>query len=274
MATEPRVPRVIVERADPVLVLKLENPAARNGITVEMADQLREALTRAASDDAIRAVVLTGAGGHFCSGADLSPMLASAQDLTPEGRSALVDGFLGGRLHPALLALWNFPKPTLGAMQGASVGFGLSLALACDLRVMARDAYLTSGFLSRGIFPDGGLTYQLQRLAGLGRTRELVFFPDLRLSSADALAWGLVTRVVEPDRLGAESLALAGTLARGPRDVQRAAKAALRESRPSFEEALAAELPRAKEAFAGEDVVEGMTAFFERRPPDFTRSKR
>jgi 2-(1,2-epoxy-1,2-dihydrophenyl)acetyl-CoA isomerase len=269
----PTPPRVSEARTDAVLVLQLENPAARNGLTVEMADELRVALTSAASDDSIRAVVLTGANCHFCSGADLSPMLASAQDLTPEGRSALVDVFLGARLHPALAALWNFPKPTLAALPGASVGFGLSLALACDVRILASDGYLTSGFLSRGIFPDGGLTYQLQRLAGLGRAMELVLFPDRRLAAADALAWGLVTHVVAPDALGAEAQALAATLARGPRQVQRDAKATLRASRPTFEEVLAAELPLAKAAFAREDVVEGMTAFFERRPPDFTRSK-
>jgi enoyl-CoA hydratase/carnithine racemase len=154
-------------------------------------------------------------------------------------------------------------------MQGASVGFGMSLALACDVRIMARDGYLASGFLSRGIFPDGGLTYQLQRLAGLGRAMELVLFPDRRLASADALAWGLVTHTAAPDQLGAEALGLAASLARGPRQVQRDAKAVLRASRPSFEEVLAAELMHAKAAFAAEDVVEGMTAFFERRPPRF-----
>jgi 2-(1,2-epoxy-1,2-dihydrophenyl)acetyl-CoA isomerase len=272
MATEPRVS---IERAGAVLVLTLENPSARNGITVEIADQLREALTRAVSDDAIRAVVLTGANGHFCSGADLTSFMSHASDAGPEGRRGLVDQLLVRRLHPALLALWNCPKPTVAALAGASVGFGLSVALACDLRVMATDAYLTSGFLKRGIFPDGGLPYQLERLAGLGRAMELILCPDRRLSGAEAQAWGLVTRAVPPESLQAEALKLARELAAGPRHVQRDAKALLRAttSKLTFEEILAAEVRHAQDAFGGEDVVEGLAAFFERRAPDFTRSK-
>jgi enoyl-CoA hydratase/carnithine racemase len=262
------------ERSGSVLVLQLDNPGARNGITVTMADALLEELTRAGSDDAIGAVVLTGVGGHFCSGADLTSFMSQAKDPGPEGRRGLVDALLVRRLHPALLAIWNCPKPTVGALAGASVGFGLSLALACDLRVMATDAYFTSGFLKRGIFPDGGLPYQLERLAGLGRAMELMLCPDRRLTSAEAREWGLATRVAAPESLQSEALSLARELAAGPRHVQRDAKTMLRAPWHALEQVLAAEVRPAQDAFGGEDVVEGLAAFFERRPPNFTRSKR
>ena len=264
MADEP----LVSTRHGAVQKLLFNNPTRRNGLNVAMADALVAALARAAEEPDIRAVVLGGVEGHFCSGADLSASLTDL-DPSPEGRREVARRVLVGRFHPALRALWDFPKPVVAQLDGASVGFGLSIALACDLRIMADDAYLSCGFLKLGLFPDGGALYQLDRLVGLGRALELVLDPERRLLAAEAQAWGLAAKVVAPALAAGEALAVASRLALGPPGVQREAKRELQARRQSLADALEAEVAPVADCLASDDAAEGLLAFFEKRAPRF-----
>ena len=251
-----------------VLHLQLNNPERRNGITLGMADALRDAFLGAAKDPAVRAVLLGGVGGHFSSGADLAAAMADV-DPTPEGRRKLAETSLGARFHPALRAIWDCPKPVVAQLEGATVGIGLSFALTCDVRVMAVDGYLTCGFMKVGLFPDGAMLWQLERLVGLSRTLELVLDATRRLTAADASSWGLVAKVAPKGELAAEALAWAERLGAGPPNALRETKRMLHAPAGTFEAALAAEIKPAGDCLASQDVEEGLTAFFEKRPPKF-----
>ncbi|MHB1847071.1 MAG: enoyl-CoA hydratase/isomerase family protein [Deltaproteobacteria bacterium] len=256
-------------RRGSVLTLTLNNPARRSALTAPMADGLTQALAEAALDPAVRAIVLCGSAGHFCSGADLAASIEGG-DPSPEGRRQIVETVLVARFHPALRALWASPKPTVAAMAGASVGFGMSIALACDLRLMAEDAYLACGFLKRGLFPDGGALWLLQRLVGLARANELVLDPDRRLMAREAHAVGLSLPPVHASLLEAEAEKLAERLAAAPPLVVREAKRQLQAPRATFEAALEAEVEPVKDCLSSDDAAEGLMAFFEKRAPRFS----
>lgn len=250
----------------PTLVLTLNRPLRRNALTVEMADALTAALVAADRDPDIRAIVLTGSAGHFCSGLDLQVALEHA-DPSPEGRAMLVSRTLVGALHPALLALSRCSKPTIGALSGATVGFGLSLALACDLRLMGEDAYLSTQFVARGLFPDGALMYQLERICGLGRALDLALRPDRRLTAIEAQSFGLSSRTVAAEGLLPDALALAHEVLRGAPLAQQHMKRLARGE--GLAAALATEVPAVVTCLQSEDATEGAMAFFEKRPPTF-----
>jgi 2-(1,2-epoxy-1,2-dihydrophenyl)acetyl-CoA isomerase len=260
--------QLLQSRQGGVLQLEMNNPERRNGLTVAMADELREAFDEGSKDATVQAILLGGAGGHFSSGADFSSAMADV-DPTPEGRRKLAETSLGARFHPALRAIWNCPKPVVAGVVGAAVGFSLSMALACDVRVMAADAYLTTGFLKIGLFPDGAMLWQLDRLVGRSRTLEFVLDPTRRLSAPEALAWGLAAKVVPKGEIAAEALGWAGRLGNGPQLAIQATKRQLHEPPPSFEATLAAEMGPVGECLASDDVAEGLVAFFEKRPPKF-----
>lgn len=259
---------ILRARHGTVLELLFNNPNRRNGLTIAMADGLCLALAEAAGDGAVRAIVLGGVSGHFCSGADLGAAMAAA-DPSPEGRRTIARTVLVERFHPALRAIWECPKPTVARLTGATVGFGLSLALACDLRVMATDAHLACGFLKIGLFPDGAALYQLDRLVGLSRARELLLDPERRLVGPEAMEWGLLARLVSSAEVEACARALAARLALGPLGVLREAKRLLRAPARTLDEALAAEVDPVRECLAADDAAEGLLAFFEKRAPRF-----
>jgi 2-(1,2-epoxy-1,2-dihydrophenyl)acetyl-CoA isomerase len=257
---------LLISRNGPVLTLSLNRPARRNALTIELTHALAKALEGADRDPAVRAVILTGEGGHFCSGIDLMAAMEGT-DPSVEGRGELVQRTLVGGLHPALLALWSCRKPTLGLLPGATVGFGLSLALACDLRLLATDSYFTTQFAARGLFPDGALLYQLERLCGLGRALELSLRPELRLSAAEAVGLGLASRAVPPGDLTRTGLALAEELARGAPLVQAAIKRVAR--RDELGKVLAEEVSPVLTCLKSHDAMEGLMAFMEKRPTVF-----
>jgi 2-(1,2-epoxy-1,2-dihydrophenyl)acetyl-CoA isomerase len=257
---------LIATQNGPVLQLSLNRPAKRNALTIDLSQALAKALVAADRDPAVRAVILTGEGGNFCSGIDL---VAAMEDSDPsaEGRAALIQRTLVGGLHPALLALWECSKPTLGVLPGATVGFGLSLALACDLRLVATDSYFTSQFAARGLFPDGAFLYQVDRLCGLAQALELALRPELRLSGAEVVARGLATKAVAPGELAAAAQALAAELARGAPLVQAAVKKVARGA--ELRKVLADEVGPVSTCMQSEDVMEGLMGFMEKRPPVF-----
>jgi 2-(1,2-epoxy-1,2-dihydrophenyl)acetyl-CoA isomerase len=189
--------------ADGVATLTMNRPEARNALTGEMQAALAEAINRVAHDPAVRAVVLTGAGGAFCAGGDVKGFAAD----TSRGASGGGGGFsLEQRTHglrtsmDVVRILHEMPKPTLAVIPGPAAGAGLSLALACDLRIAANEAKLTTAFSKVGLAGDYGGSYFLTHLVGAAKTRELYFTADV-ITGAEALALGIVNKAVPADEL-------------------------------------------------------------------------
>ena len=199
------------ERTDGLLVLTMNRPEARNAISPDLAIALRDATAAAALDPSVRAVLMTGAGGTFCVGGDVKAMNEGAgQNLS-----------LGERMHNlrdrmnAARYLHEMGKPTIAAIEGAAAGAGLSLALACDFRVAADTAKITTAFAKVGLSGDFGGTYFLSQLVGSAKARELYLLSPV-LSGAEAAAIGVVTKAVPEGTAMDEAMALARQLAAGP----------------------------------------------------------
>jgi 2-(1,2-epoxy-1,2-dihydrophenyl)acetyl-CoA isomerase len=213
---ETGTPHLIATVEDRVAVLTMNRPERRNALSGAMLKALADALATLETDPDVGCVVLTGAGGAFCAGGDVKGM--ADDPVRPGGRRLGLDEAIHRqRLSQRNTAgrLYRMPKPTLAALPGAAAGAGLSLALACDLRIAAEDAVLTTAFANVGFSGDYGGTYFMTRLLGAAKTRELYFLPD-KLGAREALQLGLVSRAVPPEALEAETRALARRLAHGP----------------------------------------------------------
>ncbi|OGK80001.1 MAG: enoyl-CoA hydratase [Candidatus Rokubacteria bacterium GWC2_70_16] len=197
---------------DRVAMLTLNRPERLNAMSRSMMDAMLEALPRLAEDPAVGVVVLTGAGRGFCSGGDVKAMAEGAEfgDMGLEDKAQA----LRGRMEVSRW-LHEMPKPTIAMVRGAAAGAGLSMALACDLRVAADSARFGTAFARVGYSGDFGGSYFLTQLVGTAKARELYFTADL-LDAQQALALGLVNRVVPDSQLEEQTLALASRLARGP----------------------------------------------------------
>jgi 2-(1,2-epoxy-1,2-dihydrophenyl)acetyl-CoA isomerase len=203
-----------------VATITLNRPAARNALTGEMKAALLAALRRAADDQAVRAVIVTGAGGAFCAGQDLrehAGILAAGQATTDTVRE---------HYNPIITTIMTMPKPVVAAVAGMAAGAGASLALACDFRIAASNAGLLMAFARVGLGPDSGASWTLTRLAGTARAIELLMLAE-PVPAARALELGLVTSVVAEDELAAEAQALARRLAAGPTRAYAAIKEAV-----------------------------------------------
>jgi 2-(1,2-epoxy-1,2-dihydrophenyl)acetyl-CoA isomerase len=259
---------VIVERHEAVCEITLDRPEVLNAVDTETIAALAAAAAEAAEDRAARAVLLRGAGAHFCAGGDIK-MFGQLITLAPEARREALHRIVDG-LHPLLVRLRHMPKPVVAAVQGAAAGFGLSLVLAADLALAAEDAVFASGYIHLGTSPDGGMTMTLPRTVGLKRAAELMFLGD-RFDARRALELGLVNRVVPAAALADEAKALAVRLAAGPTRAYAAGKALLQ---ASVGQLLDRQLRQEAESFAAcaatEDFVEGVRAFLEKRSPNFT----
>lgn len=249
-----------------VLTLTLNRPERRNALTRPMLTALAEQLARAETAPEVRVVVLTGAGGAFSSGGDVKAMAEASGD----------DADLDSRIHRQRISqratsgrLFEMPKPTIASLPGAAAGAGLALALACDLRIMADTAILTTAFAKVGFSGDYGGTYFLTQLVGSAKARELYFLSD-RISAQEALALGLVNRVVPADKLEAETTALARRLAAGPPIAYRYMKENLnRAMGGSMHECLDLEATHHVHTGRTEDHREAARAFVEKRTPVF-----
>lgn len=260
---------LLTRREDQVLVITLNRPETRNALTPQLALRLAQALDEAKQDADVRAVVLTGAGGGFCSGIDLggmAEMLASDGDV--QNRRTLTKKILGGDLHAAVRALWDMPKPTVAAVQGSAAGFGLDLACACDLRVIARDAKLSYTFVRRGLVPDGGTGHHLPRLVGLGRALELVLLGE-PFDGLRAEALGLANRCVDSDDVERTAIELATRMGKNAPLAMAAAKGRLK-AHASFSDELSSVVELAAACAGSDDSFEGVVAFLEKREPRFT----
>ncbi|HLV60117.1 MAG TPA: enoyl-CoA hydratase/isomerase family protein [Fredinandcohnia sp.] len=260
----------LVRRQDgDILWLLLDRPATRNALTPRLAEDLAFALDHARRDPSVRAVILGGEGGSFCSGIDLGELLGMlGENAGPKQLRALSRRVLAGQLHGAIRALWHLPKPTVAAIEGAAAGFGLDLAAACDLRVVQRDAKLSYTFVRRGLVPDGGTGGVLPRIVGLGRALELVLLGDT-FDGVRAEAIGFANRAVEAGEVRAEAERLARRMADNAPLAVAVAKARLKAGE-SLEEELGKVVELAADQAATADAMEGVAAFLEKRPPKFT----
>ena len=254
-------PVLLVERQGPVTTLVMNRPKTKNALDPELLQALAVGLRDAAEDPNARAVVLTGAGDAFCSGADLKGVLGDSNasaDLGPR-----IEQF-----HALIRAIVHAPKPFIAAVRGPAVGFGADLALACDLRVLARDAYLQEKFVAIGLMPDGGGSFWLPRLVGVGRALEYLML-GTRLDAPLALELGLANRVVD-DELG-EARALAATLAASAPLALAAIKSAVRDSaHGGIEGALEREKRGQTALLTSQDFREGVAAWSAKRQARFS----
>ena len=243
--------------------ITLNRPDARNAVNDDMREELLAVLTDARTNPDIRALVLTGAGKGFCTGADLSRRGGG-----PSGPGAARE-MMRTRSQRLIRAVWELEKPVIAAVNGVAAGLGAHLAFASDLVIAAADARFIEVFVRRGIAVDGGGAFLLPRLIGLARAKELVFFGD-DLSADDALRIGLANKVVAADELRAAAKAWAERLASGPTFAIGMSKRLLNRSLESdLETALDEEAMVQSIVTQSEDTKEGMLAFAERRQPAF-----
>ena len=240
-----------------VAILTLNRPDSVNALSAAMMADLNAALD-AVGSGAFRALVLTGSGRGFCSGANMKEL--------PGHRTEGAGQVLERVFHPVFRRLRDLDMPIVTAVNGPAVGIGMSLALMGDLILAARSAYFLLSFSRIGLVPDGGLTFLLPRLIGLARAREMALLAE-KLPAEKALEWGLVNRVVEDARLMEDALALARRLADGPAALPLARK--LFQDRENHEAQLAREAEAQQRAGMTEDFAEGLAAFQEKREPGF-----
>jgi enoyl-CoA hydratase len=251
---------LLVERRAGVLRLTMNRPARLNAMTPLMTDRLAEEVEAAAGDDAARVVLVTGAGGAFCSGADVS-----GTDAHEGFDVASLD-----RANRLVRAVVSLDKPCVAAVGGVAAGVGCSLALACDLVVAARSASFLLAFARIGLMPDGGATATVAAAVGRARAMRMALLAE-PLPATDAYDAGLVSHLVDDADLPEAAQALVGRLAAGPSLAYAATKRAVNAATLGLlDEALERERLDQTRLLRSADVAEGMRAFGERRPPRFT----
>ena len=259
---------VIWDVEDGVGRITLNRPDTLNAWNEQFGLDLRQVVTQDAQDDSVRALLITGAGRAFSSGADLKASAADvADDGMPDVRKRLKELY-----HPILLGLRELPKPVVAAVNGPAVGIGASLALACDLIVASSSAYFNLAFVNIGLMPDGGSTAFVPAAVGKARAFQMALLGE-RIPAQQALDWGLINNVVEPESLPKESLELAQRLASGPTRSYAGSKRALNQMvYGDLKAQLELEADIQHELFRTNDVREGVTAFVEKRDAAFTGS--
>ncbi len=251
-----------------VLTLTLNRPAARNAMSEGMNKALGEQLAWAELEPAVKCVVLTGAGKGFCAGGDVKGMAERDESARP---MTVDEAIHRQRVNQRATAgrLFKMPKPTLAALPGAAAGAGLALALACDLRIMARSAFLTTAFARVGFSGDYGGTYFLTQLVGSAKARELYYLSE-RVSAEEALRLGLTNWVCEADELATRIREIAGRLAKGPTIAYRYMKENLnRAMAGEVDDCLDLEATHHVHCVSTEDYREAVRAFVEKREPEF-----
>jgi 2-(1,2-epoxy-1,2-dihydrophenyl)acetyl-CoA isomerase len=254
---------------DNILTLTLNRPEVRNAMSAAMTSALAEQLAKAELDPAVKCIVLTGAGQGFCAGGDVKGMAA-------RGDATAGDNTIDAAIHRQRVnqratagKLFTMPKPTLAALPGAAAGAGLSLALACDLRIMADTAVLVTAFARVGFSGDYGGTYFLTKLVGSAKARELYYLSE-RVSAQEALRLGLTNWVCAPEQLAARTREIAERLARGPTVAFRYMKENLnRALNGDLNECLDLEATHHIHCGQTEDHREAAKAFVEKREPVF-----
>lgn len=254
-----------VERRGSVEEIRLNRPDRLNALDIPSFRELREELQRAALDDSVRAVLLTGEGRAFCAGGDVATM----EEFRKRGELPRLFHELTGEQEMSVREIMGMRKPVLAALPGVAAGGGLSLALAADWRIASESALLVPAFPSLGAVPDGGLTYFLPHFLGIGGAQELLL-TNARVPAARARELGLVHEVIAPEKLMERAHARALELAEGPIFAYGWMKQLMVAAfSQSLERQLALERQGAFEAAGRSELPEGIRAFSEKRRPKF-----
>ena len=255
---------VLVTTNGAIRTLTLNRPAALNSFTAAMHLQLRQALDAAALDEAVRCVVLTGAGRGFCAGQDLND-----EGMGTDGQPADVEGVVERLYKPLALRIRSMPVPVLAMVNGVAAGAGANIALGCDIVVAARSASFIQAFSKIGLVPDGGGTWLLPRLVGRARAIGLAMLGD-KLPAEEAAAMGLIWRCVDDAALQETTLALATRLAALPSRALAATRNIIDAALPmDYAQALSQEARVQGEMSRAGDFAEGVAAFLQKRTPVF-----
>lgn len=265
-ASHTELETVNVRLIDGAATVELNRPERLNAWNGQLGADLLSALRAAAADDAVRAIVVTGSGRAFSSGADLREVGGDA----PPGEHPDVYTMLTERYHPIMETIREMGKPVLASVNGAAAGIGCSLALCCDLIVAAESAYFLLAFVNIGLAPDGGSSVFVPARVGMARATEMAMLGE-RVAAKQALEWGLINRVVADAALQSETSALAARLASGPTRSYAAAKRQVNNWVYSrMAEQLELEARIQQEMAGSEDFVEGVAAFVQKRPAHFS----
>lgn len=255
---------ILQEQVGSVKIITLNIPGLMNALNVVNAKELRSIWQEISEDDSVRAVILTGAGRAFCSGANLADP-GGGQDVSSSVKIRLVTQVFGSMIE----ALATLEKPVVGAINGVAAGGGCNLALACDLLLAAEDASFIQIFVRRGLVVDAGGTFFMPRLVGMQRAKQIMYLGE-EVDARKALELGLVVDVVPGERLMEEAMGLAERLAAGPTRAIGMIKNALNQSLCSdLRTSLELEAAFQGIAMSTGDVMEGMAAFFQKRQPEF-----
>ncbi len=260
-----------LETRNQVAIITLNRPEKMNAMGSRLVHELLDVLQSTRHDDGVKAMVITGAGRGFCAGADVSGG-REAQELSRELDEA--DSFRRHREAPIghygvlFSTLNDYPKPIVAAVNGAAAGAGMSLALACDIRLASTNARFISAFVHRAIVPDTGSTYYLPQMIGKGRALELMYTGE-PLSASDAERYGLTNRTLDPETLVDEAIALAERIARGPSLAIELTKRLVNNQASSFDMQVEREAWGLSITSNSEDRQEGIDSFLEKRPAQF-----
>jgi 2-(1,2-epoxy-1,2-dihydrophenyl)acetyl-CoA isomerase len=259
------MPLILSDLQEGVLTLTLNRPEKANAFNLEMVGALQQAFERAASEEQVRCVVLTGTGKNFGAGHD-------AEEMLKDGAETSYRAHLLRTYNPLILQIRRLEVPVIAAVNGPCAGASLGVALACDIRIAADTARFVVGFSGIGLVPDSGVSLLLPAIIGLGRATEFSL-TNAPISAEQALAWGLVNRVVPFDNLAAEARNLARQFASGPLGAYGLTKRAFnRAVLPNLEQALDYEAHLQDIAGKSDEHRQGVAAFLEKHPPEFNRS--
>ncbi len=259
----PDTNQVLTDLQDGVQTITLNQPARFNALSNAMLQGLGEALRVAERDASVRAVILTGAGKAFCSGADISEFNVGGESPMDAGEH------LRKRLNPLIARMRALEKPLLAAVNGVAAGAGLSLAMACDLRYAAESARFVIAFVKIGLVPDAGLMYFLPRLVGPAKTLELAWSGD-PVGAAEAHELGMLNKVLPDDQVLSHTQEVAARLVHGPAKTIALIKRAINQAHElPLERVLELEANYQTIASRTPDFAEGVSAFLEKRPPKF-----
>ncbi|MGI9523804.1 MAG: oxepin-CoA hydrolase, alternative type [Hyphomicrobiaceae bacterium] len=255
--------RIQVEQTDHVLTITNNDPATRNSLTPEFYIGLREKIEAVSLDSGVRAIVLTGAGNFFCSGGNLQGLKERSQATRDERMGSV------SNLHDMISAIRLCPKPIIAAIEGGAAGAGVPLALACDMIVAARDAYMSIAYIRIGLTPDGGTTAFLGPAIPRQLLSEMIMTGD-RIDVARLKDLGVINALSEPGTALTEAHSLARRLSLAPPAAIAYGKQLIRSSNSaSFADQLDAEASGIADALGGPEAREGIAAFLEKRQPDW-----